>query len=228
MRFFPLFLSIGFIFMSSCGSDNESANSLETEVLGEGSTFLASDSSALKPNLNKEWISPDSIVPIPKEQLAGLTGFKKDSLLMRIKFQEEVNAMNRVFKNSDFNAFVKFMHPAIVKKQGESSLIADLKEDRKRHPMNFKSIVSGPLLDVADVIDEKGNSSGWYCLLPHQTTILQDGQDMRADGYLVGYSPDMKKCYFVDITRIPDEKVFYLMPDLKYIYERLPKRDLIP
>jgi hypothetical protein len=51
---------------------------------------------------------------------------------------------------------------------------------------------------------------------------------MRAEGYLVGYSPDMEKCYFVDITRIPDEKVFYLMPDLKYIYERLPKRDLIP
>ena len=228
MRFFQLFISIGFICISSCVSETERTNSLETDIAGEGSASLTSDSSALKSNLNEEWLSSDSIIPIPKEQLAGLTGFKKDSLLMRIKFQEEVNAMNRVFKNSDFKTFVKFMHPAIVKKQGKSALIADLKEDRKRHPMNFKSIISGPLLDVADVIDEKGNSSGWYCLLPHRTTIVKDGQDMRAEGYLVGYSPDMEKCYFVDITRIPDEKVFYLMPDLKYIYERLPKRDLIP
>lgn len=228
MRFFSLFLAIGFICLSSCGSDNERTISIETDNSGEDNTPLAIDSSALKPNLNGEWVGPDSIIPIPREQLASLTGFKKDSVLMRIKFQEEVNAMNRAFKNSDFNAFVEFMHPAIVKKQGKSTLIADLKEDRKCHPMLFKSIISGPLIDVADVIDEKGRSSGWYCLLPHQTTIVQDGRDLRADGYLVGYSPDMKKCYFVDITRIPDEKVFYLMPDLKYIYERLPKRDLIP
>jgi len=133
--------------------------------------------------------------------------------------------MNAAFKNSDFKTYAKFVLPGLVKKQkGMANVVANLEKDNKKNPLNFTRIVSGPIIDVADVIDQKGKSSGWYCILPHSSSINQNGKEMRADGYLVGYSPDMKECYFVDITRSPDEKVFQLLPDLKFIYERIPRK----
>ena len=225
MKYLLGILSILLIAISAC-APNEDSNDAD-EVIdtqnGEAQSDTKPDRSG-KINPNAEFVTRDSVKPIDKKVLEGLKGFKKDSVQMRIKFQEEVNKMNLAFKNLDFQTYVKYIHPGVLKKQGGAkSAIASLQKANQNNPMQWKSIVSGPLIDVADVVDEKDKSSGWYCVLPHKSTVVQNGQEMQANGHLVGYSPDMKRCYFIDITRASDEKVFQLMPDLKFIYDRLPR-----
>jgi hypothetical protein len=176
-------------------------------------------------NPSMEYITADSVAPISRTQLKGLTGFERDSLEMRILFQEKVNAMNTDFKAQNYLSYSKYILPAILKKQGGSSALNEkLKTDAAQNPLNYKFIKSGPVKDLGEVVDEKGNSSGWYCLMPHHRAINNNGQQMEARGYFIGYSPNKKDCYFVDITGKSDEKVFFLMPDLQYIMPKLPRR----
>jgi hypothetical protein len=176
-------------------------------------------------NPSMEYVGKDSVAPISRTQLKGLTGFEKDSLEMRILFQEKVNAMNTDYRTSRFLSYANYILPAILKKQGGAKKLQEkMTTDALQNPLNFVFVKSGPVKDLGEVVDEKGHSSGWYCLMPHHRAINNNGQQMEARGYFIGYSPNKKDCYFVDITSKTDEQVNYLMPDLQYVIPKLPRR----
>ncbi len=214
------------LLLAACSS-NADLNTTETDknesIITKEQTEAAEKQKIA--NTLTELETKDSIKPASAKTAEKLTGFDKDSALMRIAFQQQANAMNRAYMAADYNAYVNYILPSLVKKQGgKAALISKLGSEQKANPLNFEYIKSGPIDDLGEVIDEKENSSGWYCLMPHKSAINTNGNIAQARGYMIGYSPDKKNFYFIDISRIPDEKVFFILPDLQYIFPQLPKR----
>lgn len=172
-----------------------------------------------------ERIYLDSVKAEDPKLAEKLTGFDKDSLLMRIQFQNAANRMGEAYKIGDINNYLSFMLPGLVKAAGGiQKLKAKYESEMKTNHSRFERILSGPVSELGEVLDEKGKSAGWYCLMPQLITFNQNGRTLQAEGYLVGYSPNANHCYFVDISNMPEEKVYNLMPDLYHIVPELPRR----
>lgn len=169
-------------------------------------------------------IRMDSIVPEDPKKGEQLVGFQKDSFLMRIRFQKAANDMMDAYKKGDLDRFLGYILPSVIKAMGGPEKQKEKYAVMMKERPKFDKLLTGPVSVLDEVEDLKGKSAGWYCLMPQLSTITENGKKFQIEGLFVGHSPDGQKCYFVEITSMPDHMVFYLMPDLYHVVPELPVR----
>ena len=169
-------------------------------------------------------IKMDSIVPEDPKKAEQLSGFERDSFLMRIRFQKAANDMMDAYKKGDLDRFVGYILPSVIKAMGGAEKQKEKYKLMMKERPKFDKLLTGPVSVLGEVEDLKGKSAGWYCLMPQLSTITENGKKIQIEGMFAGHSPDGKKCYFVEITSMPDNMVFYLMPDLYHVVPELPQR----
>jgi len=150
-----------------------------------------------------------------------LASLSVDSLKMCAAFQTAANEFTTGYKNKDAKIYVKYSHPAIVKMNGGmDKFMAKVAPFLKLDTFKFAKMITGPLARVEAAIDPKGKVSGWYCLMPVRRWITNDPKDFRVQ-WLAGQTLNMGKgIYFIDITGIPKEKIYQLLPDFHFVMDK--------
>lgn len=165
----------------------------------------------------------DTVAVIDLNQIdtASLESLSVDSLKMCAAFQTAANEFTTGYKNKDAKIYVKYSHPAIVKMNGGmDKFIAKVGPFMKLDTFKFAKMITGPVKRVEPAVDPKGKVAGWYCLMPVRRWITNNPKDFRVQ-WLAGQTLNMgKDIYFIDITGIPKEKIYQLIPDFHFVLDK--------
>lgn len=163
-----------------------------------------------------------AVVDLTHVDTSRLASFSVDSLKMCVAFQTAANEFTTGYKLKNIATYAKYSHPTIVKMNGGlESFKRRMSELVKSDTQKFAKMLTGPVKRVEAAIDPKGNITGWYCLMPVQRWPMKGKNNEIKVQWLAGQSLDRgKTIYFVDITGIPQEKIYQLMPDYHYLLDK--------
>ncbi len=212
--YFIFILSILAGCKNGCGEKTVKADAVDT-----GAAVVNSENPTVADRMKMDSIAPED--PKKAEQMSG---YEKDSFLMRIRFQKAANDMMDAYKKGDLDRFIGYILPSMIKAMGGAEKQKEKYAVMMKERPKFDKLLTGPVSALGEVEDLKGKSAGWYCLMPQLSTITENGKKVQIEGMFAGHSPDGLKCYFVEITSMPDNMVFYLMPDLYHVAPELPVR----
>lgn len=193
----------------------------KTETEGSDTTQTSTGPGGIK-NINDP-MTADSIVPPSLKDTAKFTElYDKDSLRMAIAFQLAANEMCKVLKQKNAEGFVKFTPPAVIKVfGGEEKFVANLKKGFAEESGTIDRIVAGPVKRAAASTDDQGYSHGWYCLIPVRRFVQQGGEVVMELQWFGGQTLDEgKKIHFMNVTKVPRDKIINLMPDLALVLDQ--------
>ncbi len=162
------------------------------------------------------------VVDLKLVDTAKMESFSVDSLKIVAAFQTAANEFTTGYKMKNIPIYAKYLHPSIIKMNGgleafKKRLAMFIKEDTAQ----YKKMVTGPVKRVEAAIDPKGIITGWYCLMPVQRWPKFGNKNEVKVQWLAGQSLDHgKNIYFVDITGIPKEKIYQLMPDYHFLLDK--------
>lgn len=163
-----------------------------------------------------------AVVDIQKIDTSKMESFSVDSLKMCANFQTAANEFTTGYKLKNVAIYAKYLHPSIVSMNGgiekfKQKLVNYVKQDTAQ----YKKMVTGPVKRVEAAIDPKGNVTGWYCLMPVQRWPLYGNKNEIKVQWLAGQSLDHgQHIYFIDITGIPKEKIYQIMPDFHFLLDK--------
>lgn len=196
-----LVLSILLLFFGGCTS-----NSNETDK---------SDSTAVAE-------TDENSVPVEhfKDQ-AYYDSFTRDSLRMREKIQIAANTFTNSFMRSDYKTYASFLHPAIIQMNGGmDKMIQRLGSIMPMDSTKFTRILTGPIQKIHPALLDQGSVTGWYALMPVRRWLPNtDKSKFQLQWLAVQALDNGKRIYFIDITQAPLEKVYQLMPDLRFVLD---------
>lgn len=162
-----------------------------------------------------------AVVDLNQVDTAKMETLSVDSLKMCAAFQTAANEFTTGFKNKDIKVYAKYSHPAIIKMNGGmSQFLSKVGPFMKLDTFKFAKMVTGPVKRVEAAIDPKGNVAAWYCLMPVRRWLTNNPADFRVQ-WLAGQTLNFgKDIYFIDITGIPKEKIFQLIPDFHFVLDK--------
>jgi len=163
-----------------------------------------------------------AVVDLAKIDTSKLASFSVDSLKMCAAFQTAANEFTTGYKLKNVATYAKYSHPTIIKMNGGVEQFKKrMSELVKLDTLKFGKMLTGPVKRVEAAIDPKGNVTGWYCLMPVQRWPMNGKNNEIKVQWLAGQSLDHgKTIYFVDITGIPKEKIYQLMPDYHFLLDK--------
>ncbi|MBL7811611.1 MAG: hypothetical protein JNL57_05265 [Bacteroidetes bacterium] len=167
----------------------------------------------------------DSIAPASlKDTSLLLTAYAKDSLFISIGFQRAVNAMSLAYRDGNLATYISYLHPSVVKIYGgKDSTLARMKRRDAVNPVKFTRILSGPAKKVEAALDKDGFAHGWYCLMPVRSYRMENGKEVMDIRWLGGQTLDRgKTCHFIDITNVPNNDIYHILPDMRFVLEEEP------
>jgi hypothetical protein len=189
----------------SCG------NSKETESSDTDTTLSSSASN-----------SAVDTIPTGDMVTGDLSASELDSFRMRRAFQVAANEFTMGYDKGDWDAFLAHLHPSITNSNGGSTNFKQrLKEIKLQDTFKYERIVSGPVKSMMAMRDAKGNITGWYCLMPVRRWIKGRPETEFQLQWIAGQSLNNgKTVHFIDVTKVPKEKIAQIMPDLIPLLDR--------
>jgi hypothetical protein len=189
----------------SCG------NSEETESSDTDTTLSSSASN-----------SAVDTIPTGDMVTGDLSASELDSFRMRRAFQVAANEFTMGYDKGDWDAFLAHLHPSITNSNGGSTNFKQrLKEIKLQDTFKYERIVSGPVKSMMAMRDAKGNITGWYCLMPVRRWIKGRPETEFQLQWIAGQSLNNgKTVHFIDVTKVPKEKIAQIMPDLIPLLDR--------
>ncbi len=189
----------------SCG------NSEETESSDTDTTMSSSESS-----------SAVDTIPTGDMVTGDLSATELDSFRMRRAFQVAANEFTMGYDKGDWDAFLAHLHPSITNSNGGSTNFKQrLKEIKLQDTFKYERIVSGPVKSMMAMRDSKGNITGWYCLMPVRRWLKGRPESEFQLQWIAGQSLNNgKTVHFIDVTKVPKEKIAQIMPDLIPLLDR--------
>jgi hypothetical protein len=189
----------------SCG------NSEETESSDTDTTLSSSASN-----------SAVDTIPTGDMVTGDLSASELDSFRMRRAFQVSANEFTMGYDKGDWDAFLAHLHPSITNSNGGSTNFKQrLKEIKLQDTFKYERIVSGPVKSMMAMRDAKGNITGWYCLMPVRRWIKGRPETEFQLQWIAGQSLNNgKTVHFIDVTKVPKEKIAQIMPDLIPLLDR--------
>ena len=163
-----------------------------------------------------------AVVDIQKIDTSEMESFSVDSLKMCAAFQTAANEFTTGYKLKNVAIYAKYLHPSIVSMNGgiekfKQKLVSYVKQDTAQ----YRKMVTGPVKRVEAAIDPKGNVTGWYCLMPVQRWPLYGNKKEIKVQWLAGQSLDHgQHIYFIDITGIPKENIYRIMPNFHFLLDK--------
>lgn len=163
-----------------------------------------------------------AVVDIQKIDTSKMESFSVDSLKMCASFQTAANEFTTGYKLKNVAIYAKYLHPSIVNMNGgiekfKQKLVSYVKQDTAQ----YRKMVTGPVKRVEAAIDPRGKVTGWYCLMPVQRWPLYGNKNEIKVQWLAGQSLDHgQHIYFIDITGIPKEKIYQIMPDFHFLLDK--------
>lgn len=156
-----------------------------------------------------------------KINISALNAFSVDSLKMVNTFQAAANEFTTGFKRKNADIYVKYMLPSLVKMSGgKEKFLKRMKSQFNSDTIKYSKMISGPVRRVEAAIDPKGNVTGWYCLMPVRSWVQGAKEDDCRLQWLAGQSLDGKTIYFFDITGIPKEMIYRVIPDFHFLLDK--------
>lgn len=115
----------------------------------------------------------------------------------------------------DYQSFVKFTYPKIVKMAGGKEAMAETLEksiqNMKGEGFTFSSCKIGSVMQVVKAGKEL------HALLPQHVVMKVKGGTLISNSYLIAISMDQgKNWYFVDTANLTDEKIRLIFPEYNY------------
>jgi len=189
----------------SCG------NSEETESSDTDTTMSSSESN-----------SAVDTIPTGDMVTGDLSATELDSFRMRRAFQVAANEFTMGYDKGDWDAFLAHLHPSITNSNGGSTNFKQrLKEIKLQDTFKYERIVSGPVKSMMAMRDSKGNITGWYCLMPVRRWLKGRPESEFQLQWIAGQSLNNgKTVHFIDVTKVPREKIAQIMPDLIPLLDR--------
>ncbi len=189
----------------SCG------NSEETESSDTDTTMSSSESN-----------SAVDTIPTGDMVSGDLSATELDSFRMRRAFQVAANKFTMGYDKGDWDAFLAHLHPSITNSNGGSTNFKQrLKEIKLQDTFKYERIVSGPVKSMMAMRDSKGNITGWYCLMPVRRWLKGRPESEFQLQWIAGQSLNNgKTVHFIDVTKVPKEKIAQIMPDLIPLLDR--------
>jgi hypothetical protein len=189
----------------SCG------NSEETESSDTDTTLSSSESNS----------AVDTISTAPVVE-GDLSASELDSFRMRRAFQIAANEFTMGYDKGDWDAFLAHLHPSITNSNGGSTNFKQrLKEIKLQDTFKYERIISGPVKSMMAMRDSKGNITGWYCLMPVRRWIKGRPETEFQLQWIAGQSLNNgKTVHFIDVTKVPKDKIAQIMPDLIPLLDR--------
>ena len=162
-----------------------------------------------------------AVVQINPNDTAKMESFSVDSLKMCVAFQIAANEFTTGYKMKNVPIYAKYLHPSIVKMNGGlESFKSKIKTYIAQDTIQFSKMITGPVKRVEAAIDPKGKVTGWYCLMPVRRWPLYTRKEIKVQ-WLAGQSLDHgRNIYFIDITGVPKEKIYQIMPDYHFLMEK--------
>lgn len=162
-----------------------------------------------------------AVVQLNAEDTLKMESFSVDSIKMCAAFQTAANEFTTGYKMKNVPIYAKYLHPSIVKMNGGlEAFKSKIKTYIAQDTMRFSKMLTGPVKRVEAAIDPKGNVTGWYCLMPVRRWPLYSKKEIKVQ-WLAGQSLDHgKNIYFIDITGVPKEKIYQIMPDYHFLLEK--------
>ncbi len=162
---------------------------------------------------------------IPDTALIG-DDYIKDSVMMAAAFQHSVNLMGTYYLQGNVQKYLSLVLPSIIEIQtkkagGFNQVVAKYEKNIQNDIQQIAKIISGPPILLDEIINDKNISAGWYAIIPTRR-ILKNGTLEKGWLAAVTYNQG-KEIYFIDYTAISDKDVFFLMPDLEYLLDELPR-----
>lgn len=200
-----LTLAVLAVQFQSCG------NSEETESSDTDTTISSSESN-----------SAVDTIPTGDMVTGDLSATELDSFRMRRAFQVAANEFTMGYDKGDWDAFLAHLHPSITNSNGGSTNFKQrLKEIKLQDTFKYERIVSGPVKSMMAMRDSKGNITGWYCLMPVRRWLKGRPESEFQLQWIAGQSLNNgKTVHFIDVTKVPKEKIAQIMPDLIPLLDR--------
>lgn len=151
-----------------------------------------------------------------------LTANELDSFRMRRAFQVAANEFTMGYDQGNWDAFLAHLHPSIIQANGGSTNFKQkLKEIKLQDTFKYERIVSGPVKSMMAMRDSRGNITGWYCLMPVRRWLKGRPESEFQLQWIAGQSLNNgKTVHFIDVTKVPKEKIAQIMPDLIPLLDR--------
>lgn len=151
-----------------------------------------------------------------------LTASQLDSFRIRRAFQVAANEFTMGYDQGNWDAFLAHLHPSITQANGGSTNFKQrLKEIKLQDTFKYERIVSGPVKSMMAMRDPKGNITGWYCLMPVRRWLKGRPESEFQLQWIAGQSLNNgKTVHFIDVTKVPKEKIAQIMPDLIPLLDR--------
>jgi len=224
MKFGPLLILCFFLVSCKNGCNQTKVNPQDSAIV------LKVDSAKFFAERNNP-MTADSIMPPSLKDTAKLDEYGKDSLRLGVAFQYAANEMCRVLKQKNAAAYVKFTPPAVLTKYGgEKKFMASLNRFFQEETGEVDRIVAGPIKRVAASTDDQGYSHGWYCLMPVRRFIRSNTGEVAMEmQWFGGQTLDAgKHIYFLNVTKVPRDKILSLMPDLRFVLDPEAEVQILP
>ncbi len=151
-----------------------------------------------------------------------LSASELDSLRMRRAFQVAANEFTMGYDQGNWDAFLAHLHPSITNSNGGSTNFKQrLKEIKLQDTFKYERIISGPVKSMMAMRDSKGTITGWYCLMPVRRWLKRKPESEFQLQWIAGQSLNNgKTVHFIDVTKVPKDKIAQIMPDLIPLLDR--------
>ena len=201
-----LLILITLFILGACG--DPSTNSETTEII-KGDTMITE-----KSNGNDD---------IQQPQIEGISPEKLDSLRVRKKFNQSAQAFWDAYVKNNFDIYVRYLHPTIIRSLGGTEEFKKRAQAMKsQDPYDYDEVMVGPVDSMSAARNERGDITGWYCILPIRRWVKGAPDDQYQLQVLAGQTTDHgKNCVFADITNTPKEKILLLMPDMRFLFRNI-------
>jgi len=197
---------ITLMILAACGdSDNESI----------GASEETQDSVVSEPSAKKE--------EIQQPKIEGISPIKLDSLRVRKKFNESAQNFWDAYKDGNFDIYVRYLHPTIIRSLGGTEEFKRrAKAMKAQDPYEYEEVMVGPVDSMSSARNDRGDVTGWYCVMPIRRWVKGAPADQYQLQVLAGQTTDHgKNCVFADITNMPKEKILLLMPDMRFLFRNI-------
>ncbi len=201
-----LFVLITLFIFGACG---DSSTNSETTEINSGDTVKTE-----KPNGKDDLQQP---------QIEGIAPEKLDSLRVRKKFNQSAQSFWDAYVENNFDIYVRFLHPTIIRSLGGTEEFKKrAKAMKSQDPYDYDKVVIGPVDSMSAARNERGDITGWYCILPIRRWVKGAPDNQYQLQVLAGQTTDHgKNCVFADITNTPKEKILLLMPDMRFLFRNI-------
>lgn len=170
--------------------------------------------------------SPEMTSPEMDADERSESSFNTEDAKREAGIRQGFEAAAREFMNSyredRYADFSKYMHPAVVKAYGGPEAFAEqIKKGKKMDTQRYRKWESGPLEAFRKVQDDRGRTTGWYCVVPIKRWLEGRPESEFQMQWLGGQSLDGTAFHFIDITDGDKGLIYRIMPDMRFLLENL-------